>query len=179
MTDKQNYFIYIDNTSDDNDKTMENLHKQTIIHGCDVSGCEYYFDNICRCMDSSIMQDFYSCPQCSSNPNCYYKKWKRKEQACERLKHDNGYEVGALEKTIDNLKTDREEALKQLEFVRTLNTVQEAENRKLSKTLAEIKELIQSEYCIEIGSCAFCDETGDCLNRKILQKISEVIPDEN
>lgn len=27
-------------------------------------------------------------------------------QECERLKHDNGYEVGALEKTIDNLKAE-------------------------------------------------------------------------
>lgn len=36
-------------------------------------------------------------------------KYKRKEQECERLKHDNGYEVGALEKTIDNLKAENEE----------------------------------------------------------------------
>lgn len=30
MTDKQNYFTYTDNTSDNNDKIMENLHKQII-----------------------------------------------------------------------------------------------------------------------------------------------------
>lgn len=28
MTDKQNYFTYTDNTSDNNDNIMENLHKQ-------------------------------------------------------------------------------------------------------------------------------------------------------
>lgn len=29
MADKQNHFTYTDNTSDNNDKIMENLHKQT------------------------------------------------------------------------------------------------------------------------------------------------------
>ena len=47
------------------------------------------------------------------------------------------------------------------------------ENDKLKQTLTEIKELIQSDYCTEIGSCEFCAEIGNCLNRKILQKISE------
>ena len=45
---------------------------------------------------------------------------------------------------------------------------------KLEQTLTEIKEIIQSDYCTEIGSCEFCAEIGNCLNRKILQKISEV-----
>ena len=49
------------------------------------------------------------------------------------------------------------------------------ENNKLKRALAEIKELIQSDYCTEIGSCEFCAEIGNCLNRKILQKISEVV----
>ena len=51
MTDKQipnerrqyeykSVFTYTDNTTDDNDKIMENLHKQIIIDGVDVSGCE-------------------------------------------------------------------------------------------------------------------------------------------
>ena len=45
---------------------------------------------------------------------------------------------------------------------------------KLKNCLTEIKEFIQSDYCTEIASCEFCAETGNCLNRKILQKISEV-----
>lgn len=49
------------------------------------------------------------------------------------------------------------------------------ENTKLKQTLTEIKEFIQSDYCTEIASCEFCAEVGNCLNRKILQKISEVI----
>lgn len=63
---------------------MEN--KEIYIDGVDVSGCEYYFDGKCRCMDASIMQDFYLCPQCNNNPNCYYKNWKRKEQKLEKIK---------------------------------------------------------------------------------------------
>ena len=60
--------------------------KSIIIDDIDVSGCEYYFDEKCRCMDASIMQDFYLCTQCNSNPNCHYKLYKRKEQECEELK---------------------------------------------------------------------------------------------
>lgn len=56
-----------------------------IIDGVDVSECEYYFDKKCRCMDASIMQDFYLCPQCNSNPNCYYKQYKRSEAQCEGM----------------------------------------------------------------------------------------------
>lgn len=81
MTDKQNYFTYIDNTSDDTDKTMKNLYKQTIIDGVDVSGCIYY----------KATGKYNTCgyPDCSKNPNCYYGKWQRKEQECEELKKEN------------------------------------------------------------------------------------------
>ena len=41
------------------------------------------------------------------------------------------------------------------------------------QTLVEIKEFLQSDYCTEIASCEFCAEAENCLNRKILQKISE------
>ena len=74
---------------------------------------------------------------CKDNPNCYFKQLQRekqssqesrdtsikefnraeelntllkhKQQECDRLKHDNDYEVGALEKTIDNLTAENEE----------------------------------------------------------------------
>ena len=47
-----------------------------------------------------------------------------KEQECERLKYDNDYEVGVLEKTIDNLKV---------------------ENEKLKKTLKELTNEVEDE----------------------------------
>lgn len=74
---------------------------------------------------------------CKDNPNCYFKQLQREKQnsqeardtsikefnraeelntllkhevqECERLKHDNDYEVGALEKTIDKLTVENEE----------------------------------------------------------------------
>ena len=74
---------------------------------------------------------------CEDNPNCYYKQLQRekqssqesrdtsikefnraeelntllkhKQQECDRLKHDNDYQVGALEKTIDNLTAENED----------------------------------------------------------------------
>ena len=70
-----------------------------------------------------------------------------------------------------SIKKDKTEALEQLEFVRTLNTVQEAEIRKLTKTLTEMKEMAE-----KIANYYDGDEYE--LMRKdaeqILQKISEV-----
>ena len=78
MTDKQNYFTYTDNTSDNNDKIMENLHKQ-IIDGVNVKGCKRRIgkDNYCR---------YYKIPCSENNYNCIWKKYLRKEQECKELK---------------------------------------------------------------------------------------------
>lgn len=87
MADKQNYLTYTDNTSDSNDKTMENLHKQIIVDNVDVSGCEHYTGNIGYLTDKN-----WTCrakiqgTKCEDCPNCYYKNWQRKEQECEELK---------------------------------------------------------------------------------------------
>lgn len=90
---------------------MEN--KQIIIDNIDVSGCEYYFDEKCRCMDASIMQDFYSCPQCNSNPNCHYKNWQRKEQENKALREEKAYTDMACELLQKQLKR-KEQKIKQI-----------------------------------------------------------------
>ena len=76
------------------------------------------------------------------------------------------------EEEYQSIKKDKTEALEQLEFVRTLNAVQEAEIRKLTKTLIEIKEIAN-----KIANYYDGDEYE--LMRKdaeqILQKISEVV----
>lgn len=83
MTDKQNYFTYIDNTSDDTDKIMENLHKQTIIDGVDVSGCECY---------SEYREGYCGWFTPCEGDSCQYKlDWalqqlKAKEQECKKWK---------------------------------------------------------------------------------------------
>ena len=149
MTDKQIIIDY--------ENICENYSK--------VVGCYNTFDGSCikeQCFTYRLLQLLQA-----------------KEQESEELKKENcelTEEVSIdrdLFAEIDQLKADRKEALEQLEFIRILNTVQDTENRKLSKTLTEIKEIIQSVYCTEIGSCEFCAEIGNCLNRKILQKINE------
>ena len=86
------------------------------------------------------------------------------------------------EQQLDQLKVDRGEALKQLEFVRTLNIVKEAETRKLSKALAEIKEIAEIDIecktyeiendCFNETRCKALNEHIDFI-KQILQKISE------
>ena len=177
-------------------------NKQIIIDNVDVSGCEYYFDAKCRCMDATIMQDFYSCPQCSSNPNCSYKQLEQvkqenkrlleiinaksletvdidsafeieklkeqlqaKEQECEelkenqKLKHDNGYEVGVLEKTIYNLKAENN-------LFRIGHDNEQARRRKYEQALVEIKVIAQYDV--------YTSRTDLCLKLNwIKKKISE------
>lgn len=107
----------------------------------------------------------------------------------------------ALGEQLDQLKTENDSLKRQLqfEFDETLlqysNTIEDLQKQlkdsvmqkcpkcgevylnpvgaKLYEALIEIKELVQSDYCTEIGSCEFCAEIGNCLNRKILHKISE------
>ena len=103
---------------------------------------------------------------------------ERKEQECEELKKQIKYEFDETLLQYSNTIEDLHEQLKDSVMQKCpqcgetyLNPV----GTKLYEALIEIKELVQSDYCTEIGSCEFCAEIGNCLNRKILHKISEVI----
>lgn len=76
------------------------MTNKIIIDGVDVSGCEYYKDNECRCTCECFHlengapvteYDFASRTllaeynYCFKNPNCYYKQLKRITQECEEL----------------------------------------------------------------------------------------------
>lgn len=88
-------------------------------------------------------------------------KLLRKEKECERLKHDNDYEVGALEKTIDNLKAECddwrnrsdewmskcEQETKLREFVDEQLDQLKAENGQLKKELSAIHHNCNREGC--------------------------------
>lgn len=120
--------------------------KQIIIDGVDVKDCKRRIgkDNFCR---------YYKRPCAENNYNCIWKKNLRKEQECEKKSWEIGnlgYKIKNQRKEInirleqlDQLKGENVRVLKQLEFVRTLNTVQEAEIRKLKQTLAEIKPILE------------------------------------
>lgn len=59
--------------------------KQRIINGVDVSECEFLWKEKLPkrfCNNGNLDCD------CNSNPNCYYKQLKRKEQECEGLKEE-------------------------------------------------------------------------------------------
>ena len=68
-----------------------------IIDGIDVSECEFLIisndEHLCRCIKSDLFGgiEFVENAKnrnCKDNPNCYYKRSKRKEQECEKLKKE-------------------------------------------------------------------------------------------
>lgn len=155
--------------------------KQIIIDECNVSECKYFngYQRIVRnneCivdMQNACIEEIKTKP-CSQKHNCYFKNWQRKEQECERLKHDNGYEVGALEKTIDNLKAELEAERNWHKTSDEISKVNSEYTAKLKRILAEIKKLVEKEFCRHIECCEFCANSNDCINQKIIEKINEV-----
>ena len=179
--------------------------KQIIIDGVDVSGCsciiqDYqranniegryeHIKNVCELGERSA--EYYNL-FCKDNPNCYYKQLKRKEQECERL--DNEAQNLFTEKTnldieLSQLKAEIEELKRQHESDKGLITVTGKMNyellleydklTRLRETLTEIKEIVKIEACDALDGCIFCSNYHDCLNRVILQKISECEVDIN
>ena len=155
---------------------------------------------------------------CEDNPNCYFKLLqqekqnsqeardtsikefsraeelntllKHKQQECERLKHDNDYEVGALEKTIDKLTAENEELerlYKELQddmlacnkcratikLQQQLNQL-ETENEVLKKELQAQRAFTAHEQ--KLIYCAAYDETcktgNDCKQKKCIFKVN-------
>ena len=78
-----------------------------------------------------------------------------------------------LQQQLDQLKAKNNELKAQNIKYMNGNISYQLKNSLYRQTLIEIKEFLQSDYCTEIASCEFCAEAENCLNRKILQKISE------
>lgn len=133
MTDKQNYFTYTDNTSDNNDKIMENLHKQIIIDGCDVNGCDYYGPIQNDCVVDNCL--------CSENPNCHYKNWQRKEQECEKLKVQCELEKEMCTSWCDESYKDKEENIKLKEEIDNLKQYKSSKQASYEAIQAKCNEL--------------------------------------
>ena len=127
--------------------------------------CIFYNDDICRKGDRT--RDCLNCARVEYR-SLYNLNWNNQDR---------------LFKQLDQLKADRTEALKQLEFVRTLNTVKEAENRKLSKALTEIKEIAEKTLNMVDYKTYFkrdnksLKQEGFKAIQQILNKISEVLDD--
>ena len=77
--------------------------KQIIIDGVDVSGCEFYWRKKELCTNGNL-----TC-YCQENKDCLYKKYKHKEQECERLKNERTVDfvkqLAQLKAENDGLKT--------------------------------------------------------------------------
>lgn len=103
---------------------MEN--KKIYIDDVDVSWCEHYTGNIGYLTDKN-----WTCrakiqgTKCEDWSNCYFKRWQRKEQECERLS-EHHYE---LEEKFLELNC------KSYGYI--------LENDKLKQTLTEIKEIAE------------------------------------
>lgn len=153
---------------------------------------------------------------CEDNPNCYFKQLQRekqnsqeaadtsikefnraeelntllkyKQQECDRLKHDNDYEVGALEKTIDNLTAENEDLEKlykelqddmlacnkcraTIKLQQQLNQL-ETENEELKKQLQAQRAFTRHEqkliYCVAYDET--CKTGKDCKQEKCIFK---------
>ena len=46
-------------------------------------------------------------------------------------------------------------------------------NEKLRQCLTNIKELVENDWCYHHESCKLCTDTGSCINKQVLLKISE------
>jgi predicted RNase H-like nuclease (RuvC/YqgF family) len=143
---------------------MSNCDKQIIFDDVEVKDCIAYAKSQTVYLGDTVYKQMEKVCMVKNQPckffDCQFKQMARelkaKEQECEELTSK-----------CSQLKEENVGALKQLEFVRTLNTVQEAEIRKLSKTLTEIKEIAKN------GCYDDCGMPLDELSI-ILQKISEV-----
>ena len=148
--------------------------KKIIKDDIDVSKCQHYGKCSKYCY---VVEEL-----CSDNPNCYYKRLKRKQQECEELKkiineakNSNldlqSFLVGEAlvneyEQQLDQLKAENEHLSEKEEEAK--HYLEEAE--KFKNCLNEIKEIAKKEVDTRM---LFADEESFCDFNKILQKISE------
>lgn len=185
MTDKQNYFTYTDNTSDNNDKTMENLHKQM-----DIGQCPY--EGECQLCKSACSVDVYCfIKQLFDERNIAEEQLYLKNKECKRLKGKLLVTLGKTglkqsekefyEQQLDQLK-------KRLRYYECDEAIVERDNyiEELLQTLTEIKDVLNFYANSKIGEQQE-DGTykillnGDYITiydpnpaKKALQKIKEV-----
>ncbi len=67
------------------------MTKEIIINGVNISECKYRRDGIFTSDDYCRLYELheYDHIDCKDNPNCYFKRLKRKEQECEEINLTN------------------------------------------------------------------------------------------
>lgn len=110
MTDKQNYFTYTDNTSDNNDKTMENLHKQMNIGQCPYEG-------ECQLCKSACSVDVYCfIKQLFNERNIAEEELYLKNKECENWESLCWH----ADKQIDELQAENDKYIKALRDIKEI-----------------------------------------------------------
>lgn len=118
--------------------------KQTIIDGCDVSGCSFFDIHYLEDEDVEIKNfcRIVHC-DCDSYPNCYYKQLKRKEQECEELYNQK---MKLIDKSIEQ-KCKIRELIDENATKKVIYKV----NGKCAKTVAnkveEIRKIVEGKDC--------------------------------
>lgn len=141
-------------------KFIEDTNK-FYIDGVDVSGC-IVFNNKWGTPLCNPTEDIREAIHCSDNPNCLYKKYKRKEQECEELKEIN-QELLKYRKHSTTCQDCYEDGL---EDGKTSNK----ELRKLKQTLTEIKDIAENITKLPISR----PYDACILNKQIIQKLEEL-----
>ena len=116
--------------------------KQTIIHNVDVSKCMFFNKNYKE--DDVQIKNFCELQYISCKEfdcaNCYFKKWKRKEQECEEFKKQVEVFTRQLEKVNKEVITEKEK-----------NATQRQENEKLEQVVTEIKPILELYANSKVG----------------------------
>lgn len=130
MTDKQNYFTYTDNTSDNNDKTMENLHKQM-----DIGQCPY--EGECQLCKSACSVDVYCfIKQLFDERNIAEEELYIKNQECENWESLCWH----ADKQIDELEAENDK------YIKVLSEIEECLTKNAEKgwvSTSEIDDILQ------------------------------------
>jgi chromosome segregation ATPase len=127
-------------------------------------------------MDASIMQDFYSCPQCNSNHNCYYKQLKRAEKTMQEIWDRLGKPSDELlrkEQECEELRTERTNLKWDLENnIQVKNHAMEEINQ-LKAENEELKKEINNKYSVSNFNVIFMREHIHNL-KQTLTEIKEI-----
>ena len=148
------------------------MDKQIII---DETKCPWFNDGSCDLFYSDKEECWYR--KCKDTPNCYYRETqtqlKAKEQECERLKEEQ-------EEVKKYLGISHKTILERLEELTEFRDRDRDEIWQLNQTLAEIKEICNNNDELKGDfNLVDCDKYKlgkHNLANKILQKISEVMP---
>ncbi|MBQ2395928.1 MAG: hypothetical protein II304_02630 [Bacteroidales bacterium] len=135
--------------------------KQIMIDGVNVLNCGHYSqfegktENACYIMQKTFIREEEISKEycsCETNPNCYYKQLKRKEQECEELVSkgnqldkkckQQSWDIGNLGYKIKNQRHEINNRLKQLDQLKMENE----ELREKCKKYGEINEQETKDY---------------------------------